>query len=159
MWVKEKNAPTGVAPIEWMLLTNVEVKDFADALQRIEWYRIRFSIEVYHKVLKSGCQVEESRLMTADRLKKHLALMGVIAWRLFWMTFLNRTDPDADCRLILAEHEWKALDCRIQKSNQLPDKIPTVREAVRWIARLSGFLDVKEIMSRASRSSGAAGNA
>jgi len=143
VWVKEKNAPKDVEPIEWMLLTNVEVKDFADAVQRIDWYRIRFSIEVYHKVLKSGCHVEASRLMTAARLKKHLALLCVIGWRLFWMTFLNRTDPAAACRLILAEHEWKALYCRIHKSNQLPDKVPTVREAVRWIARLGGFLGRK----------------
>ncbi|MCA1617073.1 MAG: IS4 family transposase [Acidobacteria bacterium] len=143
VWVKERNPPAGVEPIEWMLLTNVEVSSFEDAVERIQWYGIRFSIEVYHKVLKSGCQVEAARLATAEKLKKHLALLCVVAWRLFWMTFLNRTNPDADCTMILAEHEWKALYCRIHKSKKLPEKVPTVREVVRWVARLGGFLGRK----------------
>lgn len=139
VWVKERNPPEGVEPIEWMLLTNVEVNNFADAVERIKWHGIRFSIEVYHKVLKSGCKVEAARLATAERLKKHLAVLCVVAWRLFWMTFLNRTNPEADCTVLLAEHEWKALYCRINKSKKLPEKVPTVREVVRWIARLGGF--------------------
>lgn len=143
VWVTERNPPQGVEPIEWMLLTNVEVTSFTASVERIQWYAIRFSIEVYHKVLKSGCQVEAARLATAERLKKHLAVLCVVAWRLFWLTFLNRTNPDADCTLILAEHEWKALYCRIHKCKKLPEKVPTVREVVRWIARLGGFLGRK----------------
>ena len=143
VWVTEVNPPLGVEPVEWMLLTNVCVNSFEEAIERIDWYGVRFSIEVYHKVLKSGCQVESARLMKAERLKKHLALMCVIAWRLFWMTFLNRTDPEAACTMILTGHEWKALYCRVHKSQKLPDKVPSVREAVRWIASLGGFLGRK----------------
>lgn len=138
--VKERNPPAGVEPIEWMLRTNVEVTNFAEAIERVSWYQVRFSSEVYHKVLKSGCKVEEVRLGTAERLKKHLALMSVVAWRLFWMTFLNRVNPETDCTEILTAHEWQALYCRIHKSRELPEKVPTVREAVRWIAKLGGFL-------------------
>jgi hypothetical protein len=138
--VKEKNPAPSVEPIEWMLLTNVEVTNFEDAVQRVKWYQVRFSIEVYHKVLKSGCKVEDARLGTVERLKKHLALMSVVAWRLFWMTFLNRVSSESACTMFLAEHEWKALYCRIHKSKKLPEKVPTVREAVRWIAKLGGFL-------------------
>lgn len=138
--VKEQHPPAGVESIEWMLLTNVVVTNFVEAVERVSWYQVRFSIEVYHKVLKSGCQVEAARLGTADRLKKHLAVMSVIAWRLFWMTFLNRVSAETECTMFLAEHEWQALYCRIHKRKNLPEKVPTVREAVRWIAKLGGFL-------------------
>lgn len=141
--VKEPNPPEGVEPIEWMLLTNLEVTNFEEAVERVKWYQVRFSIEVYHKVLKSGCKVEEARLGTAKRLKKHLALMSVVGWRLFWMTFLNRVSPESACTGILREHEWKALYCRIHRSKKLPEKVPRVREAVRWIAKLGGFLGRK----------------
>ena len=143
VWVKEVNLSAGVEAIEWMLLTNVEVNNFADAVERINWYRVRFQIEVYHKVLKAGCKVEESRLLTVERLKKHIVLLWVIAWRLYWMTFLSRTDPESPCTRILAEHEWKSLYCRIHKSVELPQELPTVREVVRWIAKLGGFLGRK----------------
>ncbi len=138
--VSERNPPAGVEPIEWMLLTNVVVTNFGEAIERVKWYQVRFSIEVYHKVLKSGCKVEAARFGTAERLKKHLALMSVVAWRLFWMTLLNRVSPETDCTAVLTEHEWQALYCRIDKRKQLPEKVPTVREAVRWIAKLGGFL-------------------
>jgi hypothetical protein len=59
------------------------------------------------------------------------------------MTFLNRVSPEAECTLFLAEHEWKALYCRVPKSKKLPEKVPTVREAIRWIAGLGGFLGCK----------------
>lgn len=143
VWVKESLCPKAAEALEWMLLTNLEVTNFEDAVQRINWYRVRFQIEVYHKVLKSGCQVEESRLMSVERLKKHIVLLSIIAWRLYWMTFLNRTDPDAPCTRILAEPEWQALYCRMHKSQELPEELPRVREVVRWIAKLGGFLGRK----------------
>ena len=66
--------------------------------------------------------------------------MSIIAWRLFWMTKINRTDPDAPCTVVLAEHEWKALYSAIYRTRDLPEQLPTVRQVVRWIARLGGFL-------------------
>jgi len=140
VYVKEINPPQGVTPLEWMLLTNVEVNNFEDAIERIQWYSKRWSIEIYHKVLKSGCRVEDCLLETAERLKRYLALMCVIAWRLFWLTHINRQNPQAPCTSILAESEWQALYCRINKTSQLPIEPPTVGQAVRWIAQLGGFL-------------------
>ena len=141
--VKEVCAAKGVEPLEWMLLTNVAVNSFEQAVERVSWYRVRFHIEMYHKVLKSGCRVEAARLMNVERIKKYVALMGIVAWRLFWMTFMNREKPEEACTRILAEHEWKALYCRIHRENELPKEVPTVREAVRWIAKLGGFLGRK----------------
>jgi hypothetical protein len=140
---EEKNPPAGAAPVEWMLLTNSGIKSAEDAMLRIRWYRCRWHIENYHKVLKSGCRIESTRLGTADRLKPFLALMGVIAWRLYWLTHVNRGKPDDSCETVLEEYEWKALYAKINRTTALPAKPPTVREVVRWIAKLGGFLGRK----------------
>jgi hypothetical protein len=141
--VSEENPPGKVTPLEWMLLTNVEVEDFAAAVERIQWYVLRWLIEIYFKILKSGCQVEKCLLGTAARLKRYLSLMSVVAWRLFWLTYVNRQNPAASCCSILTQEEWQALYCTVKKTTTLPDQVPSVREAVRWIAQLGGFLGRK----------------
>lgn len=90
-----------------------------------------------------GCTLEDCRLEDAERLKPYLTLMSVVAWRLFWLTHINRQNPDAPCTAILADHEWKALYTSIHRAKLLPDTIPSVRQAVRWIAQLGGFLGRK----------------
>lgn len=139
--VQEVHPPAQVTPLEWLLLTNVPVQTFADAVERVKWYRCRWHIEVYFKVLKSGCRVEDCRLADAERLKRFITLTSVIAWRLYWLTHVNRHLPAAPCTLILAEHEWHALYAKIQRTATFPTQPPTVRQAVHWIARLGGFLD------------------
>jgi hypothetical protein len=69
--------------------------------------------------------------------------MSVVAWRLFWLTHINRQNPDHPCTAILAEHEWKALYTTIHRTTTLPERVPSVGQAVRWIARLGGFLGRK----------------
>lgn len=140
---EEDLVPDVDEPIEWLLLTNTPVASFAEAQQVVEWYCCRWQIEVFHKVLKSGCRVEECRLQTANRLYNWVALMSVIAWRLHWMTYIHRCQPDLPCTAVLTTIEWKALYTRIHKSTQWPDTVPTVHQAVRWIARLGGFLGRK----------------
>jgi len=140
VWVMEIDPPAGVDPLEWMLLTNVPVITTADAIERINWYKIRWGIETYHKVLKSGFRVEDCRLSTAERLVRYLALTCVVAFRVFWLTYLNRHSPESPCTSALAQHEWQALYCKINKTTELPATEPTVRQAVRWIAQLGGFL-------------------
>jgi len=137
---QEENPPAGIEPLCWLLLTTVPVLSFADALERIQWYCQRWKIEVYHKVLKSGCKVEQAQLATAERLLPLLALFAIIAWRLFWMTFLARHQPDAPCTSFLSEPEWKALYAFTHKTDALPHTLPTVHQATLWIAKLGGFL-------------------
>jgi len=147
--VREENPPANLAelgdhePIEWLLLTNTPVNDFDQAVQVIAWYCCRWQIEVFHKVIKSGCRVEDCLLQTAKRLQNYIALMSVVAWRLHWLTYLNRTAPDLPCTHILTTIEWQALFMRIHKTTQFPPTPPTVRQAVRWIAQLGGFLGRK----------------
>lgn len=136
----EENPPGEVKPLDWVLFTNIPVSNFEDATQRIDWYKIRWKIEEFHRVLKSGCTVEACRLGTAGKLKKYLSLMSVIAWRILWVTLINRHTPDLPATEILSQDEYKALSLHINRTDSLSEKIPTVREAVRWIAMLGGFL-------------------
>lgn len=142
--VREDNPPPEIEePIEWLLLTNTSVQNFEEALRVVGWYGCRWQIELYHKILKSGCTVEDCRLEKADRLYNYIALMSVIAWRLHWLTYLQRADPDLPCTMILTATEWQALYMRIQRTTSLPATPPTVRQAIRWIAQLGGFLGRK----------------
>jgi hypothetical protein len=138
--VQEVDPPTTVDPLCWLLLTTVPVGCFDDAVERIQWYCQRWQIEILHKILKSGCRIEQAQLASDQRLKPMIALFSIIAWRLFWMTFLARTDPQAPASTILAPHELEAL-YRFLHKQPMPDALlPTVHQATLWIARLGGFL-------------------
>ena len=147
--VREENPPANLAelgdhePSEWLLLTNTPVTTFTEAVQVVAWYCCRWQIEVFHKIIKSGCRVENSRLQTATRLQNYIALMCVVAWRLHWLTYINRTAPALPCTQILSTVEWQALYMRIHKTSKFPETLPTVRQAVRWMAQLGGFLGRK----------------
>lgn len=142
--VREDDPPADIKePIEWMLLTNTTVKNFRQATQVIAWYCCRWQIEVFHKVIKSGCRVEDCRLQTAGRLQNYIALMSVVAWRLQWLTYINRTNPQASCTAVLTTIEWQALYMRIHKTSVLPNSPPSTYQAIRWIAQLGGFLGRK----------------
>lgn len=143
VWLYEINAPSDIEPVEWMLLTNMPIDSIEDAIKMGKWYRLRWQIECYHRILKSGCKVEECRLETYKRLKKYVRLKSIIAFRLFWLTLINRVQPEASSSEILEEHEWKAMCCHITKRSSAPLKPPTIREAVRMIAKLGGFLGRK----------------
>ena len=90
-----RGTPKGRKPIEWKLITTLPVRSRAEASEKLDWYAMRWKIEVFHKILKSGCRAEESKLRTADRLANLIALFCILSWRVFWLTMLNRTMPDA----------------------------------------------------------------
>lgn len=138
--VEEEYPPVGVEPLEWLLLTTRPVRTHADARECVEWYMVRFGIEVWHKVLKSGCQIEARQLETAARLQRCLTLFSVIAWRIVYATMLSRTLPTLPCTVLLALEEWQALYCAIHHTPTPPPTPPTLQEAVQWIAQLGGFL-------------------
>lgn len=142
IYLKEKNPPNELVALEWMLLTNVPTKTKAELRERIRWYKMRWHIESFHKMLKSGCQTESCRMETADRLKRYIALNSVIAWRLYWLSRVGRIDQKTSCEQVLAKHEWQALFMKIKKSKP-PQKPPTLAEAMLWIAKLGGFLGRK----------------
>ncbi len=139
----EAEPPDGVEAVEWLLLTTVAVETTADALERLDWYECRWGIEVWHKVLKSGCKIEARQLESAARLQRCLTLYSVIAWRIVYATMLARAVPDAPCTLVLDEDEWQALYCATHRTATPPSEVPTLQTAVRWIGKLGGFLGRK----------------
>lgn len=138
--VEEDAPPPGVKPLRWLLWTTLAVESWADARQVVAIYRVRWLIERYHLVLKSGCGVEKLQLETAAGLERALAVCSIVAWRLLWLTYQARQTPDAPCTTVFATHEWQALVCTIERTATPPVRPPTVREAVRMVARLGGFL-------------------
>ena len=109
----------------------------------IEYYTVRWLIERFHFVLKSGCAVEKRQLQAVPRLERFLGLANVVAWRLLWQTYVARVDPGVSCRVALADHEWKALYTFIHKTAVVPKQPPSLHQATRWIAQLGGFLGRK----------------
>jgi hypothetical protein len=137
---QEIDCPPGVEPLQWMLLTTIAVENFAEAVEKLSWYARRWGIEVYHRTLKSGCKIEERQLGSADRIEACLAIDMVVAWRIFHLTKLGRETPDVPCSVFFEEAEWKALYCFVRQDPKPPDQPPTLREAIRMVASLGGFL-------------------
>ncbi len=138
--VREKDPPAGEPPLEWMLLTNLPIATFEQAYEKVKWYCLRWRIEMYHKVLKSGFHIERCRLGEAQRLIRYVTVMSIIAWRIFMLTLMARTNPEAPCTTLLTDDEWKVLYCTVKKTTALPPNPPSLYEVTFWIARLGGFL-------------------
>ena len=136
-------APQGVTPLKWLLLTTIEIHSFEQAVEILSWYCIRWGIEVYHRTLKSGCKIEERQLGNADRIEACLAIDMVIAWRIYHLTKLGREIPNVPCTVFFEEAEWKALVAYKTKNPIPPKKTPTLREAMRMVASMGGFLGRK----------------
>ena len=144
VYIKELNPPEDVkTPLEWMLFTTVSVDNFNDALQRVQWYTKRWGIEVYHRVLKSGCRIKNRQLANADRLETALGVDMVVAWRIYHMTMLGRELPDASASVFFKEEEWKALYCYVHKTPIAPEEPLSLREAIRMVGRIGGHLGRK----------------
>jgi hypothetical protein len=140
VYVNEPNAPAGVAPLSWMLLTTIPVSDAEGALTVASHYSVRWGIEVFHRILKTGCRIEERQLQSAERIRTCLALDSLVAWRIQFLTILGRETPDLPCDVVFEEYEWKALYCFVHKTTKPPAEPPPLREAVKMLARVGGFL-------------------
>jgi hypothetical protein len=137
---EEHESPKGQRPIRWMLLTTMPVAGIDDAIRMITWYKRRWLIERFHFALKDGCKVEELQLEHVDRLKRAIAVYSLVALHILRLRYFSELHPDASCETVLKPDEWKALHVLITKSKRLPAQVPSIREAVGWLARLGGFL-------------------
>jgi hypothetical protein len=143
VYVNEPHPPRGEPALSWMLLTTLKIHCGAQAIQCSEYYAVRFTIELFHKVLKSGCRVEKRQLQSVEGLRRCLALDSLIACRILALTMLGRTVPDLPCSAILEDHEWQSLYCFIHQTAKPPKTAPSLNQAIGWIARLGGFLGRK----------------
>jgi len=139
----EQDAPPGVKPLEWLLLTTLPVTTFEQAIEKLVWYTRRWGIEVLHRTLKSGCRIEQRQLAQADRLEACLAIDLVVAWRIYHLSKLGREVPQAPCTVYFDEAEWKALMVFATQNRLPPAQPPTLREAIHRVAGLGGFLGRK----------------
>jgi hypothetical protein len=110
----------------------------AEAIEKLEWYALRWKIEVFHKILKSACKAEESKLRTAQRLTNLISLFCILSWRVFWMTMLNRSAPDAPPTLALTATEIGVLDRLVNDKPKARRK--SLSHYLIKIARLGGYL-------------------
>jgi hypothetical protein len=142
VYVTEREAPPGIEPIEWMLWTTVAVSNAEQAWEKVEWYRRRWGIEDFHRTLKSGSRIEDRQLTDAESLKSCLAVDLVVAWRIEYVKKLSREQPDLPCTAAFSAPEVEVLTALAgpQAGNAA---VLSLREAVRLVARLGGFLGRK----------------
>jgi hypothetical protein len=142
----EETPPEETPPVQWLLLTNLPVTTLEEAVEKTRWYGQRFQIEVFFRTLKSGCRIEDRQLGHAQRLENCLAIDLVVAWRIVHLVKLGREVPDVPCTIYFEEMQWQALVACTQRASAapaLPPQPPTLREAIRMVAQLGGFLGRK----------------
>jgi hypothetical protein len=137
---REVRPPKGAKRICWRLLTTLPVESAEAAVEKVRWYAQRWQIEVIHKVLTSGCKVEQRQLETAARLRRVVMVDLIVAWRVLGLCKAARETPEALASDWLSTAEWQALWCYIHERARPVRRAPSVRQAVRWIAQLGGFL-------------------
>ena len=139
---REKRPPKGEQPIEWVLLTSRPAQTLEQALEILQWYLCRWQVEIYFKILKSGCKVEELQLERLTRLEPALAFYMIVAWRVLYLTMLGRECPELSCEVLFGEQEWKAVYI-VYKKQKPPEQPPTLDAMIKMVASFGGFLNRK----------------
>jgi hypothetical protein len=137
--IRELDPPEGEERIEWLLLTNLPISSIKQVCRVIEYYCCRWQIEIYFRVLKSGCKVEERQFETADAYLPCLALYMIVAWRVLYVLMLGRECPDLCCDEVFSDEEWKSV-YMVVRQKPAPRHPPTLQEMIVLIARLGGHL-------------------
>lgn len=139
----EVNAPDGVEPLQWTLLTTCSIESFEQACQAIDRYSRRWIIEEFHKVLKSGCRVERLQFEDVASIMPAVALLSVVAWRVLYLAKTARTNPDAEASEVADADEIAALSGWLRAQGSKDYLIKSAGQFVVAVARLGGFLGRK----------------
>jgi hypothetical protein len=137
---QERKTPSGRDAIDWKLITDLPVSSPLQAIEKLEWYACRWKIETFHKILKSGCKTEASKLRTADRLVNLIAVFCILSWRIFWMTMLNRSTSNAPPSIALTDTECHLLDRLLPHKTKDRSGKNSLSYYIIKIARLGGYL-------------------
>jgi len=138
--VREPDPPAGDVPVEWLLLTSLPIDNAEAVRQVIEYYCIRWMVEVFFRTLKSGCRAEERRFEHIDRQLRCLAVYLIVAWRTLYVCRLGRACPEINCEAIFEPAEWRSV-YRVVQNKPPPRQPPTLGAMVRMIAQLGGYVD------------------
>ena len=136
--VEEVDGPGDGTDVSWLLITSLPVDTLDEIQLVINYYIARWTIEVYFRVFKTGCQVEKIQLETLPRLKNCLAFYKIIAWRIMYLTYFNRECPTLPCDVVFADCEWKSVS-RVVTSKELPVTPPTLSEFMKLLTQLGGY--------------------
>lgn len=132
----ERDMPEKRQAIEWKLITDLPVTSSQDAIEKLNWYAQRWKIETFHKILKSGCRAENSKLRTTERLTNLIAVFCIVSWRVFWITMINRFEPNASPALALNETEVALFDHLVEDKKAATEKTLS-QAAVALVARMA----------------------
>jgi Transposase DNA-binding/Transposase Tn5 dimerisation domain len=138
--VREPDPPAGETPVEWILVTTLPIDTLEQVRTIVEYYCVRWSIEILFRTLKSGCRIERRRFEHIDRVLPCLGLYLIVAWRVLFVCRMGRSCPDIDCEAIFEPSEWKAVWVAV-KRRQPPKKPPRLAEMVHLIASLGGYIE------------------
>jgi len=138
--VSEPNPPPGEPKIEWILVTTLPIGTLEEVRLIVEYYCVRWSIEILFRTLKSGCRIEERRFEELDRILPCLGLMLIVAWRTLFVCRLGRSCPDLDCEAVFEPCEWQAVWVAVH-GTKAPKKVPKLAAIVHLIAQLGGYVE------------------
>lgn len=136
--VEEVGGPGDGTDVSWLLLSTLPIESVDEVLCVVDYYVARWTIEIYFRVLKTGCRVEKIQLETTSRVKNCLAFYKIIAWRVMHLTYLNRQCPSLCCTALFEDCEWKSV-WRITTKRKLPKTPPSLSEFMPLLAQLGGY--------------------
>src|SRR5438876_11372816 len=140
IYAQEHETPKGRDPIDWKLITDLPVSSPLQAIEKLEWYASRWKIETFHKIVKSGCKAEESKLRTADRLVNLIAVFCILSWRIFWMTMINRSPLAVPTAAAFTDTECQLLDHLVPGAGKSRSAKKSLSSYIIKVARLGGYL-------------------
>lgn len=136
--VTEESPPTGMASIEWLMMTNLPIATPEDVLRVVNIYRNRWKIERFHYVLKSGCQIEKLQQRSVNGITMMILLYSIISIHIMILTYLSRCAPDTPCDMLFSEIEWRTLYRAANQTRISPEKPYSIVDAARYVAMLGG---------------------
>lgn len=139
--VREVNVPEGDEPVEWLLVTTLPIDTEEQIRLVVQYYTVRWGIEVFFRTLKSGCRVEGRLFEHKDRFLPCLALYLIVTWRILYVCHMGRSCPEMDCEAIFEPSEWKSV-WTVVKGTPLPKKNPHLQELIKLIAQLGGYVNL-----------------
>jgi hypothetical protein len=140
--VREVDPPADDVAVEWLLLTSLPIDTIDQVRIIIQYYCTRWMVEVFFRVLKSGCRVEERRFEHLDRVLPCLAVYLIVAWRTLYVCRLGRSCPEISCEAVFEPAEWQSV-YQVVKRQPPPKQAPKLQEMVRLVAQLGGYVNRK----------------
>lgn len=135
---EEVGGPGDGTDVSWLLLSSLPIGTSEEVLRVIDNYVVRWAVEIFFRMWKTGCRIEEIQLETQARLKNCLAMYAIVAWRVLYLTYLNRTGPTLPCTTVFTKSEWKAVWLVVAKK-PVPPKPPDLAEMMRLVTQLGGY--------------------